>query len=83
VRDATEAVEIQLQEDGAFVAIGSRDWQKALNDAASIKLLGTAADEDATWDVYAIRHRDGTARPTRSRPSPWPHRSRSPRVSTS
>ncbi len=58
----TEAVDIQLLEDGSFMAVGSRDWQKMLRDAASVKLLGAVADEDVTWDVYVIVHRDGTAR---------------------
>ncbi len=60
--EATEAFEVELQENGSFVAIGSCDWQKALHDAKSVKLLGSAANEGTTWDVYAIIHRDGTAR---------------------
>ena len=60
--EATEAVEVELQENGSFAAIGSRDWQKTLHDAKSVKLLGSAADEGVTWDVYAIVHRDGAAR---------------------
>ncbi len=58
----TEAVEVEVQDDGTFVAVGSRDWQQALMDAASIKLLGVVSDETSTWDVYQIRHRDGIER---------------------
>jgi hypothetical protein len=62
VRDATEAVEVEVQDDGSFVAMGSRDWQQALRDGASIRLAGSVADEDVTFDVYAIIHRDGIVR---------------------
>jgi len=34
VSEATEAVEVELQENGSFVAIGSRDWQQTLHDEA-------------------------------------------------
>ena len=45
-----------------MVAVGERDWQLALFDAASIRLLGQVADEDVTWDVYEITHRDRQVR---------------------
>ena len=58
----TDAVEVELKEDGSLVAVGERDWQEALFDAASIKLLGQVADETSTWDVYEIVHRDRQVR---------------------
>jgi len=38
------------------------DIPRLPHDAKSVKLLGSAADEGVTWDVYAIVHRDGAAR---------------------
>ena len=55
-------VEVEVQDDGSFVAFGSRDWQQALRDAASIRLAGSVSDQDVTFDVYAITHRDGIER---------------------
>lgn len=54
--------ECEVQEDGSLVPVGERDWQVALLDAVSIRLLGQVADEDTTWDVYEVTHRDGVAR---------------------
>ena len=56
------ATECEVQEDGSLVAVGDRDWQMTLFDAAAIRLLGQVADEDTTWDVYEIVHRDGSTR---------------------
>ena len=56
------ATECEVQEDGSLVAVGERDWQMTLYDAASIRLLGQMADETDTFDVYEITHRDGSTR---------------------
>ncbi len=45
-----------------MIMVAERDWQPTLLDAASIKLLGAVSDETSTWDVYAIRHHDGSER---------------------
>jgi hypothetical protein len=58
----TDAVEVELQDDGSMVAIAERDWQATLLDAASVWLLGEVADEDAVWDVYEVVHRDRQVR---------------------
>ena len=58
----TEAIEVEMKEDGSMVSIGSREWQTALLDARSIRLLGAVADDDSTWDVYTVVHRDGIER---------------------
>jgi hypothetical protein len=58
----TTVVEVAIQEDGSIVMVGERDWQPTLLDAASITLLGVVADDGTTWDVYQIRHRDGSER---------------------
>jgi hypothetical protein len=58
----TDAVEIQVQEDGSMVPVAARDWQSTLYDAASIRLLGQVDDDDDIWDVYEVTHRDGQVR---------------------
>jgi len=58
----TTVLEVEIQEDGSMIMVAERDWQPTLLDAASIKLLGAVSDETSTWDVYAIRHHDGSER---------------------
>jgi hypothetical protein len=58
----TTVVEVEIQDDGSMVMLAERDWRPTLLDAASIELLGAVADEATTWDVYRVRHRDGSER---------------------
>ena len=58
----TDAVEVEVQEDGSMVALGERSWTETLLDACSVKLLGQVADEDTTYDIYEVQHQDGQVR---------------------
>jgi hypothetical protein len=58
----TDAVEVEILEDGSLVALGRCDWQRTLLDAASIIPAGSVGDDSSTWDIYYVTDKEGVER---------------------